>query len=224
MKLTSTGSFLCWGCMGWGGYDKAGFFLWQSHCCPTGHHGVVGGTDQAGRRLELRAADRSRRVRDQQVGHRGVSLAVHIFIALEDQLLGTAQVGIGQGAPGEEKQALVLCLGGRGKPWPCSALWGGLASCSVMAPGTAAPPAPPGSRAAPQVSHQQLRSKVDPRGRAGPATIKGQQIHGVSLDDFLPTRGSWSQEVGEGYFPGGPVAMILSFPFRGPRFNPWSGN
>ena len=144
----------------------------------------------------LRTADRSRWVRDQQVGHRRVSSAVHIFIALEDQLLGTAQVGIGQGAPGEEKEALVLCLGGRGKPWPCSVLWGGLASCSVMAPGTAAPP---GSRAAPWVSHQQLRSKVDPRGRAGPATIKSQQIYGVSLDDFLPTRGSWSQRWSSGY-------------------------
>ena len=146
----------------------------------------------------MRAADRSRRVRDQQVGHRRVSPAVHIFIALEDQLLGTAQVGIGQGAPGEEKQALMLCLGGRGKPWPCSVLWGGLASCSVMAPGTAAPS---GSRAALWVSHQQLRSKVDPRGRAGSATIKSQQIHGVNLDDFLPTRGSWRQEVGEGVLP-----------------------
>jgi len=56
MKLTSTGSFLCWGCMVWGGYDKTGFFLWQSHYGPTGHHGVVGSIDWAGRRLELESS------------------------------------------------------------------------------------------------------------------------------------------------------------------------
>lgn len=73
MKLTSTGSFLCYGCMGWGGSDKAGFFLWQSHYGPTGHHGVVGGTDQAGRRREL---EDSRRV---TVGERPASGAQTCF-------------------------------------------------------------------------------------------------------------------------------------------------
>lgn len=63
----------------------------------------------------LRTADRSRWVRDQQVGHRCVSPTVHIFIALEDQLLGTAQVGIGQGAPREEKEALVTVSGRKRK-------------------------------------------------------------------------------------------------------------
>lgn len=59
-------------------------------------------TRPAGARSSTTTADRSRRARDQQVGLGRVSPAVHIFVALEDQLLRMAQVGTGQGAPGEE--------------------------------------------------------------------------------------------------------------------------
>lgn len=43
------------------------------------------------------------------MGCRAVSPAVHVLIALEDQLFGVAQVGIGQGAPGEEAGLVGMC-------------------------------------------------------------------------------------------------------------------
>ena len=84
------------------GGDKTGLFLWQGHYSPTAAMELWEIQTRPAGAWSLRTADRSRWVRDQQVRHRRVSPAVHVFIALEDQLLRMAQVGIGQGAPGEE--------------------------------------------------------------------------------------------------------------------------